>query len=260
MGARLGTTTPRRADDGPSTVTAIVCAYNEAAYIGECLDALTGQTRPADEIIVVDNASTDATGAVAAQRPGVRVVRERTKGLVHARATGARAARSAWLAFVDADCRPVPEWLATLLAVTERRPDIVAASACYRYYDWHRLGRALIRGYDLSVAPLTHFFVQDVLRRGAILYGGNFLVRRSALDAIGGFDTTIAFHGEDTNLGRRLSTVGRVALCREASVATSARRFKAMGTSAVLRLYARNFWSEVLFHRPADTHYEDVRT
>jgi hypothetical protein len=67
---------------------------------------------------------------------------------------------------------------------------------------------------------------------GAILYGGNFAVRREALDRIGGFDRRIEFHGEDTNLGRRLTPVGRVALCQDCWVWTSARRYSAMGKAA----------------------------
>ena len=101
-------------------------------------------------------------------------------------------------------------------------------------------------------APLAHRVVRDVLGWGALLYGGNFAARRAALEAIGGFDTSIEFHGEDTNVGRRLHRVGRVALSRRCVMFTSARRYTAMGTTAVMRLYARNFWHEVLFHRPAD--------
>jgi GT2 family glycosyltransferase len=94
---------------------------------------------------------------------------------------------------------------------------------------------------------------------GAILYGGNFAVRADALDRIGGFDRTIEFHGEDTNLGRRLTGVGRVRLCGRCWVWTSARRYVAMGKRKVFSLYVRNFWSEILRHRPADREHLDVR-
>jgi len=69
--------------------------------------------------------------------------------------------------------------------------------------------------------------------------------RRDALDAIGGFDTE--FHGEDTNLGRRLHARGDVMLCGNCFVHTSARRYCALGTWAVVCLYVRNVWSEILF-------------
>ena len=64
---------------------------------------------------------------------------------------------------------------------------------------------------------------------------------------------------EDTNLGRRLTPVGRIALSRACWVWTSARRYHAIGTAAVFNLYVRNFWSEILRHRPADTDHLDVR-
>jgi GT2 family glycosyltransferase len=98
-----------------------------------------------------------------------------------------------------------------------------------------------------------------VLGIGTIFYGGNFAVRRKALDAIGGFDTTIEFHGEDTNLGRRLSRAGKVELRYDCYLYTSARRYNAMGKGAVFRLYVRNFVSELLHHRPKDSVHLDVR-
>jgi GT2 family glycosyltransferase len=84
-------------------------------------------------------------------------------------------------------------------------------------------------------------------------------VRREALDRINGFDTSIEFHGEDTNVGRRLSRLGNVELRNDCFVYTSARRYNAMGKGAVFRLYVRNFWSELLHHRPKDTAHLDVR-
>jgi GT2 family glycosyltransferase len=109
------------------------------------------------------------------------------------------------------------------------------------------------------VAPPTHALVHHGLGLGAILYGGNFAVRAGALRAIGGFDRTIEFHGEDTNLGRRLTAIGRIDVAAECWVWTSARRYRAMGKRTVFKLYVRNFWSEILRHRPADADHLDVR-
>jgi hypothetical protein len=60
----------------------IVCAHNEARLLPACLHSLRAQTRPPDDILVINNASTDETGAVARGVPGVRVVDEPAKGLV----------------------------------------------------------------------------------------------------------------------------------------------------------------------------------
>jgi GT2 family glycosyltransferase len=118
----------------------------------------------------------------------------------------------------------------------------------------------LIRAYDYTLAPATQFLVKYLLRIGTIFYGGNFAVRRSALQRIGGFDTSIEFHGEDTNVGRRLFAVGRVSLFPDCYLYTSARRYNAMGKGAVFRLYVRNFTSVLLRGRPKDTTHVDVRT
>ena len=239
-------------------LSVIVCAYNEERYLPACLHSLLAQTRPPDELLVVNNASTDQTAAVAAAIPGVRVVDEPRKGLVVAREAGRAASTGDVLAYVDADCRAPLTWLARLERRFDRAPGLVAVTAPYRFYDWDRTGRALVRAYDVTLAPLTQLLVKHVLRLGSILYGGNFAVRRAALDRIG-FDTSIEFHGEDTNLGRRLSALGPVRICPELFVYTSARRYVAMGKRAVFALYVRNFVSEMLRHRPVDEEHLDVR-
>jgi glycosyltransferase involved in cell wall biosynthesis len=239
-------------------ISVVVCAFNEERYLPACLHSLLAQTRPPDELLVVNNASTDQTAAVAAAIPGVRVVDELRKGLVLAREAGRAATTGDILAYVDADCRAPLMWLSRVERRFERSPDLVGVTAPYRFYDWDWLGRALLRGYDFTVGPLTQVLVKHVLRLGSLLYGGNFAVRRAALDRVG-FDTSIEFHGEDTDLGRRLSAVGPVRVCPELFVYTSARRYQAMGKGKVFSLYVRNFVSEMLHHRPADEEHLDVR-
>ena len=241
------------------TISAIVCAYNESRLLAGCLHSLLSQTRTPDEVLVINNASSDGTGDVARAIGGVRVIDEPRKGLVVARETARRQAIGDVLAFVDADCRAPITWLERIEAHF-REPGLpVAVTGPYRFYDWDVRGRMLLRAYDVVVAPPTHAFVHHLCGIGAILYGGNFAVLASALKSIGGFDQRIEFHGEDTNLGRRLTNVGRVALCRDCWVWTSARRYRAMGKGAVFSLYVRNFWSEILRHRPADDNHLDVR-
>lgn len=242
-----------------ATITAVVCAYNEASYVSGCLHALLAQTRQPDEIIVVDNASTDGTGDIARATAGVRVIDEPERGLVIARESARRAANGDILAYVDADCRAPITWLERVERRLAGRPALVAVTGPYRFYDWDLAGRALIRAYDWMVAPPTHVLVHHALGIGAILYGGNFAVRSTALERIGGFDPLIEFHGEDTNLGRRLTPIGHVALAPACWVWTSARRYRAMGRSKVFSLYVRNFWSEILRHQPADRSHVDIR-
>ena len=241
------------------TISVIVCAHNEERFIAPCLHSLLAQSRLPDEIIVINNASTDETRAAAEAVPGVTVVDEPIKGLVVARETARRVAHGDIVAYVDADCRAPIVWLERLEARFQRAAPPVAVTGPYQFYDWDWTGRTLIRLYDTLVAPPTHALVHHVVGIGAVLYGGNFAVQRDALAQIGGFDRSVEFHGEDTNLGRRLTPIGRIELARECWVWTSARRYRAMGKSAVFRLYVRNFWSEILRHRPADREHLDVR-
>ena len=241
------------------TISVIVCAHNEERYIAPCLHSLLAQSRVPDEVIVINNASDDATGAVAAKVPGVRVVDEPRKGLVIARERARHEARGDLLVYVDADCRAPLQWLERIEARFHDDRHLMALSGNYRFYDWDWWGRTLIRAYDFTLGPATHVLVKYILRIGVVFYGGNFAVRKAALSRIGGFDTRIEFHGEDTNLGRRLFAVGRVALRYDCFLYTSARRYVAMGKGAVIRLYVRNFVSELLHHAAKDTVHIDVR-
>ena len=196
---------------------------------------------------------------MALQIPHVRVVDEPRKGLVIARETGRLASTGDVLVYVDADCRAPLTWLERIEARFAADPALTALSGPYRYYDWDWWGRLLIRAYDFTLAPATQVLVKYLLRIGTVFYGGNFAVRREALECIGGFDTSIEFHGEDTNLGRRLFAVGKVGLFHDCFLHTSARRYVAMGKGTVIRLYVRNFTSELLHHRPKDATHLDVR-
>ena len=105
---------------GPHPVTllasVIIPAYNAAASIGACLEALAHQTLAAGdfEVIVVDDGSTDTTPRVAEQF-GVRVVRGTHGGPAAARNLGASLATGQFLLFTDADCVPEPDWAEQML-------------------------------------------------------------------------------------------------------------------------------------------------
>jgi len=240
-------------------ITAIICAYNEEKMLPGALHSLFAQTRVPDEVLVVNNASTDRTREIAEAFPGVTVVDEPRKGLTKARAAGRRAAQGDILFFMDADCRAPVRLIERMERRFQRSPGTVAITGPYHFYDWDWIGVAGARIYDYTLAPFAHLVAQRVLGIGAILYGGNFALRAEALDAIGGFDTTIEFHGEDTNIGRRLSRAGRVDLLLNCPIETSARRYKALGRARVFRLYVRNFWWETIYHRPKDIVHHDVR-
>ena len=94
------------------SISLIIPAYNEEAYLGACLDAVMANIAgKALEIIVVDNNSTDGTKAVAQLYPAVTYVFEPEKGITRARQRGFLTARGDILAYVDADTHPPDGWI-----------------------------------------------------------------------------------------------------------------------------------------------------
>ncbi len=103
-------------------ISVVVPAHNEENYIGRCLEALTHQTHPPHEIIVVDNHSSDRTVSVVGRYPGVSVVTEPRVGLPYARECGFDHATGDVIARCDADCVLPPDWIARIHAAFSTTP------------------------------------------------------------------------------------------------------------------------------------------
>lgn len=239
-------------------LSVIVPAYNEEAYLNDCLQCVCAELRATHErgpfeIILVDNASTDRTAQIAGSFRDVRVVREPRKGLTRARQRGFDAANGEILAYVDADTRMPPGWLGQVLDLYESRDRVVCVSGPYVYHDLSPMKKTLVRLYwRLLAMPMYRL-------TGYMAVGGNFAASRQALVKIGGFDTTISFYGEDTDIARRLSRVGEVVFDMGLVMQTSARRLQAEGFVRTAIRYALNFIVVVVLKRPLTTRYRDVR-
>ena len=236
----------------------VIPAYNEEAYQDECLrsvlEDIIGSTGCGPvEVLVIDNASTDRTSEVASRFPGVRVAHEPDKGLTKARQRGLMVARGDVIGYVDADTRMPQGWIRAVLGSFDADPDTVCVSGPYIYYDLPPLSKFFVRMYWWAIALPIYGIT------GYMAVGGNFAARRSAILAIKGFDRTIAFYGEDTDIARRLSAVGRVRFLMSLVMYTSARRIKAEGLFRTAAVYALNFISVVVMNRPATKLYRDIR-
>ena len=119
------------------TITTIVCAYNESQLLPACLFSLLAQTRPPDEIIVVNNASTDGTGSGGAGDPGRHGDRRAAARGWWWRGKPAAGTRTGdVLAYIDADCRVPLQWLERVERRFLTRDGLVAVTGPYRFYDW----------------------------------------------------------------------------------------------------------------------------
>ena len=233
-------------------ITLIIPAYNEESEIGACIDAAKSSARGRfKEIIVVDNASADKTGEIAALH-GARVVREEKKGLPHARTAGLTAATSEYVAYIDADTHLSDSWFDVAERILKANPEAVALSGPRRYFGTTALRRTVLYAFWIP-SPLIYHVV------GYMILGGNFIAKKSALLAMGGFDTSIEFYGEDTDIARRLSAIGKVLYRMDLYVYASARRFDTEGLFRPNITYALNYLWPVIFKRPYTTHYRDVR-
>jgi glycosyltransferase involved in cell wall biosynthesis len=246
-------------------ISFVIPAYNEEAVIGRCVEAILLACATAKlpkneyEIIVVNNASADRTREIAAGFAGVRVVDEPHKGITWARQAGFRASRGALIANPDADTRMPRQWLTRVLQEFEQDPTLTALSGPYRYYDLPMYAQTLVQAYN-SLAFATYVVNHHVLGVGSMIQGGNFVVRRAALEKIGGYNTSIEFYGEDADIATRISRVGKVKWSWQLYMYSSGRRFTEEGLVTAGTRYAINYlWTT--FHGKAFTKtHLDIRT
>ena len=240
----------------------VIPAHNEEAMIGQCVESVLAEIErsghPAD-VIVVDNASVDRTGEIAGSYPGVTVVKEMNKGLVHARHAGfAASAGNDLVANIDADTIVPEGWLTTVFDEFTRHPKLVCLSGPYFYYDLKRRQRALVEvfyGFTYVAYVLNRF----VLKVGSVIHGGNFVFRREAWEQAGGYDRSITFYGEDTDVAVRLSKIGPVKWTHRLRIKTSGRRLQHEGVARTGFVYAKNFVSMTFRGKPATSEYQDIR-
>jgi glycosyltransferase involved in cell wall biosynthesis len=239
----------------------VIPAYNEETYLPACLESILAQTAGLGdgvEIIVVNNASSDRTREVALRYAGVKVVDEPRKGLTFARQAGFAASSGGLIANVDSDSRLTPGWVTRVLAAFAEEPKLVSLSGPFVYYDLTPRQRVTVRGF-YAVAFMVYALNRYVLRAGSMVQGGNFVLRREALEEIGGFNTAISFYGEDTDIARRLNRVGKVKFTFDLKMFSSARRLKQEGMLTIAMRYTINYLWTTFRTRPFTEEYVDIR-
>ena len=242
-------------------ISFVVPAYNEEAGLGGTLAAIQAQvarSRCEAQVIVVNNASTDGTAALAASFAGVQVVDEPQKGLYHARRAGLAAADGDLIANVDADTRITDGWIERVIAEFSANPKLVALSGPYIYYDVSPSLRFSV-GLFYRWGYIFYALNRWVFKVGSMMQGGNFVVRSTALRQIGGYNANFAFYGEDTDLARRLSAVGDVKFTFKLPAESSGRRLQAEGPLKIGLRYAMNFMWATFFHKPFTQSWIDIR-
>jgi glycosyltransferase involved in cell wall biosynthesis len=235
-------------------ISLVIPAYNEEKYIGDCLDyAIKHAGSKFFEIIVIDNGSTDNTKAEAEKRRGVRVVHEKEKGLTRARQRGLIEANGDIIAYIDADTRMHKDWIHHVIGEFQKDPNLACLSGPYEYFDIPKWRKVCVKIY-WYILGLPSYFVTKYM-----ITGGNFAIRKDVLHKMNGFDTSIEFYGEDTNIARRAHKFGKVKFKLAMVMPISGRRINGQGMFTTMFIYVANFVSEAVIHRPVTKKYVDIR-
>ncbi|MEW6072773.1 MAG: glycosyltransferase family 2 protein [Planctomycetota bacterium] len=237
-------------------VSAVVCNFQGEPYLAECLESVLAQPE-VEEVIVVDDASTDGSVAlVRARFPRVEVaVLGTNRGPCAARNEGLRRARNRWILFVDNDAVLRPGAVGLLLAVLRARPGCAAAQPRSLLHDdpgrvhydagaFHYAGLLSLRNFYV---PLAAAAGEGVVPTDAMIAIAP-LVDREALLAVGGWDEAFFYLAEDFDLSLRLRQAGHEIVAVEEAIVlhkggTAGLSFR--GGSYPRRrayLHARNRW------------------
>lgn len=217
----------------------IIPAFNEAEHIAESIEALELQdiSRNDFEIIVVDNNSADGTSIVAQRAGADKVLKEAIKGTNPARQRGYEESKGEIIVFLDADSRPSTDWLNRI--EKDLSGDGVAAVSGPFDYGFVGLKKILDKIYSRKIMTQIPNILKLVFRKNAgVLIGGNFAVRRSTLEKIGGLPK-LNFWGDDAAIAMLISRrVGKVYFDPNLKVKSSPRRFERNGFFTLTVRYA----------------------
>lgn len=192
----------------------VVVSYNSLRYLSACLDSICAQMEPDDELIVVDNGSTDrSAGFVADNYPGVRLIRGDNAGYVGGNNRGAAIARGEYLVFLNPDTVLEPGALRALVAPLAGSSVFALATACIVYMDRPDVVNAC--GNTIQYTGLTYCrganqpreHYRRMIEVDAVS-GAAFAIRRSLFEELGGFDERFFMYVEDTDLSLRARLAG----------------------------------------------------
>ena len=167
-------------------LSVVIATRNRVDLLLGTIDALDAQTQQV-EVLVVDQGDGEdpRLAAAAAERPWLRVLRDPGRGLSRARNAGRRATGSRWIAYVDDDCRPEPEF-------AERLAEAIAAHPEVAWISGHVADEGAPAGEYL---PVTLFHVEREqelagrwLHPWRIGFGVLMVVRRDVVEQLGGWD------------------------------------------------------------------------
>lgn len=176
----------------------IIPHYNDVTRLLRCLSVLVHQISPSIELIVVDNQSTESLEPVRSAFPHIRIVTEAKKGAAEARNRGVAETSAERLFFLDCDCVPSSDWLATALNIADRA-DVIGGYISV--FDETPPPRNGAQAFEAVFAFDNKAYVQEK----GFSVTANLLTRRDVFNATGPF---VAGLSEDLDWCRRATAQG----------------------------------------------------
>jgi glycosyltransferase involved in cell wall biosynthesis len=167
-------------------VDAIITCHNYGRFLGEAIESVLAQSHPNVSVVVVDDGSTDETAAVAARyaERGVRYVSRPGGGAGQARNAGLELTSAPLVAFLDADDAWLPHRVAVGVAHLERHPEAALVAAHAFACDESMRPSSIVHALR---GPACGRVFDELLIHNVVLNPSSVLIRRSALEAAGGF-------------------------------------------------------------------------
>lgn len=182
---------------GEPRVSLYIPCYNVDQFIARCIDGVLAQTHRVDEILIIDDGSTDRTIELANRYPVTIVRHPVNKGLGAARNTGLKTAQNELVASLDADCVADPRWLETLvLEMADPNKTVVGGKLVETML--------LSRADRWRRAHMSQDWGDHRVDNPPFIYGNNSLARKSVLLRLGGYSESCRTNGEDVGLSKRL--------------------------------------------------------
>ncbi len=179
-------------------VSLYIPCYNASKYIEKCLSSILAQTYPIQEILIVDDGSTDDTVEVVKKFPSIQIVKHpENRGLAAARNTGIRELKFEFIANIDSDCVAEKDWLEQLMKnMTENNIAGVGGKLV-------ETNRSTIPDYWRRVHMKQHWG-EDRVINPQWLFGHSSVFRKNALESVNGYLEKFRTNYEDLDLSRRL--------------------------------------------------------